>query len=138
METTKKQFRKLSPVVVKEWGRDRIYSRAANKSNPFGFIVPNTAFSRTSLADPLPAQVLRTIRQTPPQCCDIPGLGLTMSYLHRGMASWLVTLLPFLPHSSQFSLSDTAAKMSFLKMHTPFIHSPPKVLQCLPACLLLG
>lgn len=61
LETKIKQFRNLSPIVAEEWESRRGYSRAAYKSDPFGFILSQTAFSQTP-------------RQSPSQlrCCDHP------------------------------------------------------------------
>lgn len=138
LQKKKRQFGKLSSVGGREWEGGRIYSRTTNKSNPLGFIVPHTAFSGHLWPTPLPAQVLRTTHQTLPLCSNIPDLGSHHVLPAQGNGLLSGHLASILAPSSQFSLSDTAAKMSCLKMHTPFIHPPPKVLKGLPACLPSG
>ena len=98
-KSKRKQFRKLSPVVVTEREGGRKYSRTVDKSNAFGFIVPQTAFSRPASGRLPPSSgvenhppgtfvVLRRPWSRPPPCLARTGDTVT---------SWLVTLLPFLP-----------------------------------------
>lgn len=100
-------------------GDGRICSRTADKPNPPSFRSPTLPSHRHLWQTPSHSGVedhradTSTVLRHP-----------TMSYVHRGMASWLVTLLPLLPTRVN-SLFDAEAKMCFLKMHNPLIHPHP-------------